>query len=374
MEDNFIKKINDGLRLHTIKHLSVTWRIAGPAREGIRQQLMEERNTPNIRFSFIVPVYNRPAEVRELLESLTNQTVKDFEVLIVEDGSTIRSDGVYQEFEGKLDLEYFFKPNTGPGDSRNYGFKKASGNYCIFVDSDCILPEQYFETIQRTLTEDYADAFGGPDKAHADFTVLQKAINYSMTSFFTTGGIRGSSEKLAKFQPRSFNMGFSREVFDKTDGFPNIRFAKNKAAGEDLDLSIQIQKLGFKTTLIPDAYVYHKRRTSLKQFFNQVFGFGYARVTVSRRHPESLKLLHLAPCLFTLGVIGLLILSVVYSRLFLLPIVVHVALIAIDSSLKNKNILIGLMSVVTSYTQLLGYGLGFINAAWKHLILRKDKI
>lgn len=335
---------------------------------------MKEKSTKNISFSFIIPVYNRPTEVRELLESMANQTVKDFEVLIVEDGSETKSDKVYEEFESKLDLKYFFKQNTGPGDSRNYGFKKAKGNYCIFVDSDCILPEQYVEIVQSTLEKDYADAFGGPDKAHVDFTALQKAINYSMTSFFTTGGIRGGNEKLARFQPRSFNMGFSREVFDKTGGFPNIRFAKNKAAGEDLDLSIQIQKLGFKTVLIQDAYVYHKRRTSLKQFFNQVFGFGYARITIYKRHPESLKFLHLAPALFTIGTAGLLIVSIAYSALFILPVLVHMALILIDSSVKNKNIHIGLMSVVTSYTQLLGYGLGFINAAWKHLILKKDKV
>ncbi len=335
---------------------------------------MKENTARNISFSFIIPVYNRPTEVRELLESMANQTVKDFEALIIEDGSEIKSDKVYEEFESKLDLKYFFKQNTGPGDSRNYGFKKASGNYCIFVDSDCILPRQYFEIVQHTLEKDYADAFGGPDKAHADFTILQKAINYSMTSFFTTGGIRGGGEKLARFQPRSFNMGFSRDVFDKTGGFPNIRFAKSKAAGEDLDLSIQIQKLGFKTVLIHDAYVYHKRRTSLKQFFNQVFSFGYARITIYKRHPESLKLLHLAPALFTIGILALLILSIIHSPLLFLPVPIHMALILTDSSIKNKNIFIGLLSVVTSYTQLFGYGLGFINAVWKHLVLNKKKL
>lgn len=335
---------------------------------------MKEKGTKNISFSFIIPVYNRPTEVRELLESMANQTVKDFEVLLVEDGSKIKSDEVYQEFEDKLDLKYFFKQNTGPGDSRNYGFKKAKGNYCIFVDSDCILPKQYVEIVQSTLEKNYADAFGGPDKAHVDFTTLQKAINYSMTSFFTTGGIRGGGEKLARFQPRSFNMGFSRDVFDKTGGFPNIRFAKNKAAGEDLDLSIQIQKLGFKTALIQDAYVYHKRRTSLKQFFNQVFSFGYARITIYKRHPESLKLLHLAPALFTIGLVTLLILSIFYSPLLILPALLHMALILVDSTVKNKSIIIGMISVITSYTQLLGYGLGFINAVWKHLVLNKEKV
>ena len=309
-----------------------------------------------------------------MLESLTNQTVKGFEVLLVEDGSEIKSDEVYEEFENKLDLKYFLKQNTGPGDSRNYGFKRAKGNYCIFVDSDCILPKEYVEVVQNTLQEDYADAFGGPDKAYVDFTTLQKAKNYSMTSFFTTGGIRGGSEKLARFQPRSFNMGFSREVFDKTGGFPNIRFAKSKAAGEDLDLSIQIQKLGFKTVLIHDAYVYHKRRTSLKQFFNQVFSFGYARITIYKRHPESLKLLHLAPALFTIGTMALLILSIFYSPLLILPVLFHMALILVDSTVKNKSIIIGVMSVITSYTQLLGYGLGFINAVWKHLVLNKEKV
>lgn len=332
---------------------------------------MKETKVEEIKISFIIPVYNRPKEITELLESMVQQTKNDFEVIIVEDGSDLKCEIICNEFQNKLNLKYFYKENSGPGQSRNYGYEKAQGNYCIFLDSDCVLPENYFKIIQNALEEDYADAFGGPDRAHDDFSLLQKSINYSMTSFFTTGGIRGNSEKLDKFYPRSFNMGFSREVFLKTGGFPNIRFTKNKASGEDLDLSIQIIKHGFKTVLIKEAFVYHKRRTNLKQFFNQVFNFGYARITIYKRHPESLKLLHFAPAIFTLGCLVFILLSLFYSKFFLLPILLHMLIILIDSSIKNKSLYIGLMSVVTSYIQLFGYGLGFIKAFWKQIILNK---
>ena len=219
----------------------------------------------NLKFSFIIPVYNRPNEVEELLESLSKQTNKNFEVVIVEDGSDLKSDAIVEKYKQQLDISYYFKENTGPGISRNYGFERAQGNYCIFLDSDCILPRHYFETVQNELANNYVDAFGGPDRAHKSFSKLQKAINYSMTSFFTTGGIRGGKKKLDKFFPRSFNMGYSREVFDKTQGFSKLRF------GEDIDMSIRIIENGFHTRLIPEAYVYHKRRTNLRQFFKQVF-------------------------------------------------------------------------------------------------------
>lgn len=213
---------------------------------------MEEQKVAELNISFIIPVYNRPSEVEELLESMEKQTEKGFEIVIVEDGSDIKCDHICQAHQDKLNIKYFFKPNSGPGQSRNYGFERAKGNYCIFLDSDCVLPPNYFKIVKTALRNDFIDAFGGPDKAHNSFSIFQKAINYSMTSFFTTGGIRGNGEKLDKFYPRSFNMGYSRDVFNTTTGFAKMRF------GEDIDMSIRILENGFETRLIKDAYVYHK--------------------------------------------------------------------------------------------------------------------
>lgn len=319
-------------------------------------------------FSFIIPVYNRPDEIEELLKSFTEQTYQEgFEVVIVEDGSKVSCEHIVDSYRDQLTLSYYRKSNSGPGLSRNYGSERASGDYLIFLDSDCVLPKDYFRIVSQTLTENYIDAFGGPDNAHADFTVLQKAINYSMTSFLTTGGIRGVNEKLEKFHPRSFNMGYSVEVFQRTKGFASIRF------GEDIDMSIRIMEQGFKTRLIKEAFVYHKRRSNFRQFFKQVFNSGIARINLYKRHPQSLKLVHLAPALFTLGCIGLLFLSVFCSWFFVIPIALHMLLIFLDSTVKNKSILIGAVSILASYIQLFGYGIGFITAVWKRLILKRKE-
>lgn len=321
----------------------------------------------NLSISLIIPVYNRPKEVEELLESLALQSSKDFEVVIVEDGSSEPCEDIVGLYRDKLNIQYYFKENSGPGQSRNYGFERAKGNYCIFLDSDCVIPSSYVDIVKNALESDFVDAFGGPDKAHKDFSNLQKAINYSMTSFFTTGGIRGGSEKLDKFYPRSFNMGYSREVFESTGGFSKMRF------GEDIDMSIRILKNGFKTRLIKDAFVYHKRRTSFRQFYKQVTNSGIARISLYKRHPESLKLVHFAPASFTLGALTLLILSAIFTPLFLLPIALHMLLLLLDSSARNKSLTIGLISILTSYIQLIGYGTGFISAFWKRIILGKEE-
>ena len=234
-------------------------------------------------FSVIIPVYNRPDEVRELLESLSKQTLKDFEVLLIEDGSVNRCDTVAQEFDKDLNICYFYKENSGRSLTRNYGMERASGEYLIFFDSDCIIPERYFEIVKARLEEDYVDCFGGPDAAHTSFSNLQKAISYSMTSFFTTGGIRGGKKGMEKFTPRTFNMGFSKEVYKRVGGFKDM-------FGEDIDLSLRIQKAGFHTVLIRDAFVYHKRRVSFRSFYRQVSVFGRARVDLYLLHPESLKI------------------------------------------------------------------------------------
>ncbi|UBM58281.1 glycosyltransferase [Marinilongibacter aquaticus] len=321
----------------------------------------------SIEISFVVPVFNRPNEVKELLESMCQQRVGGFEVVIVEDGSTSTAEEVCENYSNRLNLKYFFKANSGPGQSRNYGCERASGNYIVFLDSDCILPNRYFEHLCRALDKEYTDAFGGPDAAHPDFTAWQKAINYSMTSFFTTGGIRGKSEKLGKFHPRSFNMGYSREVFEKTGGFSKMRF------GEDIDMSIRILELGFTTRLIPEAFVFHKRRSTLRQFFKQVFNSGVARINLYKRHPKTLKLVHFAPSIFVLGTLFFLFLGLFYSPFFFWPLCCHAALLLADSTFRNKSLFIGLLSVLTSYVQLFGYGLGFLWSFWKRIVLQKEE-
>src|SRR5436190_10777648 len=245
-----------------------------------------------MQFSVIIPVYNRPDEIKELLESLTKQTYKKFDVMIVEDGSSLKCEEVVNSFKDKLSIEYHYKENSGQGFSRNYGFDLAKGDYFIVFDSDCIIPEHYFQTVYNSLSKNYLDAYGGPDRSHHSFTDIQKAISYSMTSLFTTGGIRGGRKRVGVFHPRSFNMGISKEVFDKTKGYIITRMA------EDLEFSIRIINAGFKVGLIEDAYVYHKRRTSFKQFFNQLHFFGRGRINLYRFFPNELKAIHFFPSLF----------------------------------------------------------------------------
>ena len=320
----------------------------------------------DISLSLIIPVFNRPGEVEELLESLTKQTIKDFEIIIVEDGSVQKCDKIVNTYSSQLNIKYFFKENSGPGTSRNYGAERASGNYFVILDSDCIIPDKYIEIVINNLTKNYTDAYGGPDSAHESFSIFQKAVNYSMTSFFTTGGIRGKSEKADKFYPRSFNMGYSREVFEKTGGFSKMRF------GEDIDMSIRILQSGFKTKLIKEAFVYHKRRTSVKQFFKQVYNSGIARINLYKKYPDSLKIVHVFPTIFILGFIALSIISTFLSPLFLIPIIIHILLILIDSSIKNNSIIIGFLSIFTSYIQFLGYGSGFLIAYIKRVFFKKQ--
>ncbi|HMP95265.1 MAG TPA: glycosyltransferase, partial [Phnomibacter sp.] len=274
---------------------------------------MSKPPVSQLSISLIVPVFNRPAEVEELLQSLTTQTNSRFEVVLVEDGSQVPCLPVVEKYQQQLQIQYHTKPNSGPGLTRNMGATQAKGNYFVFLDSDCVLPPHYIQTVYTCLQRQYVDAFGGPDKAHEQFTPIQKAINYGMTSFLTTGGIRGGGEKLDKFHPRSFNMGYSRQVFNATGGFAAIRF------GEDIDMSIRILKAGFSTALIKDAYVYHKRRSTFRQFFKQVFNSGIARINLNKRHPGTLKLVHTFPSLFVLGMLSMLILGISLSPWFLLP-------------------------------------------------------
>lgn len=319
-----------------------------------------------IKFSVIIPVYNRPDELKELLESLKCQTFKNFEVIIVEDGSTLKSDKIVENYQSSLNIKYFFKSNSGPGQSRNYGSERAEGDYHIFFDSDCIIPEKYFEIVNKRLSEEPVDAYGGPDMAHPDFSSIQKAINYSMTSFFTTGGIRGGMKDEKKFHPRSFNMGFSKSVYEKTKGFSKMRF------GEDVDMSLRIIENGFSTTLIKEAAVYHKRRVDFRKFFKQVFNSGIARINLYKRHPHSLKVVHFLPASFFSGTILFILLSFL-SIYFLVPLGLFAVLIFFDSLRLNKNLEVALLSIISSFIQLTAYGLGFIKSFIKRIILRQDE-
>lgn len=312
------------------------------------------------KFSVIIPVYNRPEEVEELLESLTKQTYKNFEILIVEDGSTEKCEKIFLKYQDKLQLNYFFKENSGQGFSRNYGFERANGEYFIVFDSDCIIPEHYFEAVNHHLKKAKLDAFGGPDKAHPDFNDMQKAISYSMTSLFTTGGIRGRKKHIGPFHPRSFNMGISKEVFKETGGYIIPRM------GEDIEFSIRIIKKGFKTGLIPDAFVYHKRRTSFKQFWKQLHFFGRARINIARFYPSELKLVHLFPSFFLIYLVLVMLSLIMSPGLFasgFLFIVAWATAIFIDASVKNKSLRVGSLAVIAAFIQLSAYAVGFLKEA-----------
>lgn len=316
-----------------------------------------------MKYSFIIPVYNRPDEVDELLQSMTHQTLTDFEVIVVEDGSARDCKDVCARYAGKLDLHYYMKENSGPGQSRNYGAERARGEYLIILDSDVVLPEGYLQSVDDELRTLPADAFGGPDCAHPSFTPTQKAISYSMTSFFTTGGIRGGKKKMDKFYPRSFNMGIRRDVYKELGGFSHMRF------GEDIDFSIRIFKAGHACRLFPGAWVWHKRRTDFRKFFRQVYNSGIARINLYKKYPESLKIVHLMPAAFTAGTALLVILAAVMCQpLWLAPIVLYALMILADSSMHNRSLRIGLLSVAAAFVQLTGYGLGFFNAWWKRCV------
>ena len=318
-----------------------------------------------MKYSFIIPVYNRPEEVDELLHSLTEQRCKLFEVIVVEDGSSVPCRQVMERYRPQLDVWYYNKENGGPGPARNYGAQHARGEYLIILDSDCILPPGYLQAVEEELQRQDSDAFGGPDRAHESFTDLQKAINYSMTSFFTTGGIRGGKKKMDKFYPRSFNMGIRSEVYRALGGFSQMRF------GEDIDFSIRIFKAGYNCRLFPKAWVWHKRRTDLRKFFKQVHNSGMARINLYKKYPESLKLVHLLPALFTLGVAVLLLGSLVcaYS---LLPIAAYALLVFLDSAIQNRSLKIGLYSIAAAFIQLVGYGTGFLRAWWQRCVLHRQ--
>lgn len=316
-------------------------------------------------FSIIIPVFNRPQEVDELLESLCTQTFNDFEVVVVEDGSTEKCEEVCQKYTDRLTLRYHFKPNSGPGPSRNYGAERSQGEYLIILDSDVIVPDDYLAIVKSELDREPCDAFGGPDRAHPSFTPIQKAINYAMTSFFTTGGIRGGAKKLDKFYPRSFNLGIKKSVFEALGGFAPMRY------GEDIDLSTRIFANGYSCRLFPEAYVYHKRRVKFSSFFRQVKHSGEARVILKKKYPDTFKLVHLLPAAFVVGNLFLVVMALFHHWLWLAPILLYCLMVFVDSMIKNKDLKVASLSVPAAYVQLFGYGTGFIKASWNDILRKK---
>ncbi len=254
----------------------------------------------NIKYSLIIPVFNRPEEIEDVLSCLVKQTYTNFEIIIAESGSTNTSESVVNSYKDRLDARWFMYKNDGQGFTRNFGMTKATGDYFIILDSDILLDDNYIESVNNHLQTNWLDAFGGPDRYHESFTNTQKAIDHVMTSLFTTGGIRGNKKHVGKFYPRSFNMGFSREVYNKTLGYKWPFF------GEDIELSRRIMENGFSTGLIAEAHVYHKRKTSLVGHWKQMNFFGRARINIYKAFPDTLKVTHFFPALFTFGIILLL--------------------------------------------------------------------
>ena len=327
-----------------------------------------------MKYSFIIPVFNRPDEVDELLESLTHQTLRDFEVVVVEDGSDVPCRDVVERYADRLQVHYYAKPNSGPGQTRNYGVERAEGDYVLILDSDVVLPEGYLQAVDHELAATPCDAFGGPDRAHASFSKMQKAINYAMTSFFTTGGIRGGKKKMDKFYPRSFNMGVRRAVYHELGGFSAMRF------GEDIDFSTRLIRSGHVSRLFQSAWVWHKRRTDLRKFFKQVHNSGIARIHLTKRHPGTLKAVHMLPAFFTLGCALLVVLAVAAALLgcphwwaLLLPFVLFALIIGVDATRSERSVGVGWRAVAAAYVQLTGYGSGFLRAWWTRCVLRRGE-
>ncbi|MBM6498677.1 glycosyltransferase [Flavobacterium macrobrachii] len=318
-------------------------------------------------FSLIIPIYNRPEEIKELLESLLlSNYKKEYEIVIIEDGSKIDCKDVVSQYADKFSISYYFKENSGPGDSRNYGMKVAKGDYFIILDSDCLIPANYLSEVEKELETNYVDCFGGSDAAHESFSKIQKAINFTMTSFLTTGGIRGGSEKISKFQPRSFNMGISKKAFEESKGFGNIH------PGEDPDLSIRLWKLGYKTRLFPNAFVYHKRRIDWNKFSIQVNKFGKARPILDSWYPEYSKITFWFPSLFVMGLIFSVILLIFGYKLPALLYAFYYLMILVFSTIQNKSLEIGLLSLIAVNRQFFGYGLGYLKSFLKIKVLKQQ--
>lgn len=320
-----------------------------------------------MKYSIIVPVYNRPDEVRDLLTSLANQTFSDFETIIVEDGSTIPcAQAVSEGIDKGLDIKYFCKDNEGRSIARNFGMEHASGQWLIFFDSDCVIPPEYFSVLDQRLSEYQPDCFGGPDAAHSSFTKIQKAINYTMTSFLTTGGIRGGKRSLEKFTPRTFNMGFSRKVYENVGGFREM-------FSEDIDMSTRIKNAGYTIRLVADAPVWHKRRISWRKFWRQVHIFGMSRITLMQLYPGSLKLVHTLPAMAVIFLLAIILLAIFVSPWWLIIPGVYFLAIFFSALISERNISIAVLTIPAATIQLGGYGLGMIRAFATQILTGKGR-
>ena len=318
------------------------------------------------KYSVIVPVYNRIDEVEDLLQSLSHQSFTDFETIIVEDGSTMPCEETVKKFQDKIDVKYYFKENEGRSIARNHGIERASGNYFIFFDSDCVIPEDYFEKLDRKLTANPLDCFGGPDAAHESFSAVQKAISFAMTSFLTTGGIRGGKIQLEKFVPRSFNMGYSRKVWERVGGFREM-------FSEDIDMSTRIRMAGFSIGLISEAEVYHKRRVDFAKFWRQVHVFGMSRITLKLLYPDSMKVVHTLPALAVIIGLILVALGIIVSPWWLLPLGIYILAIFIAACISTRALHLAALAIPASVIQILGYGTGFIRAYFTKIILGRGR-
>ena len=304
--------------------------------------------------------------MEDLLASLAAQTCRNFEVIVVEDGSSVPCREVVEKYAQIIPVKYFFKPNEGRSIARNYGMQRAEGNCFIFFDSDCVIPADYFAKLERMSTDEPFDCFGGPDAADASFTPVQKAINHAMTSFLTTGGIRGGKVRLEKFTPRTFNMGFTREVYDKVGGFREM-------FSEDIDMSTRIRLAGFSIGLYPELPVYHKRRVDFRKFLRQVYVFGMSRITLKLLYPDSLKAVHLLPALFVIGVVAMVLLAIFCSPWWLLPLGIYLLAIFVAALWSTRSPRIALLAVPASMIQLGGYGCGFIKAFVVKILLGRGR-
>ncbi|MCH5318741.1 MAG: glycosyltransferase [Paramuribaculum sp.] len=318
------------------------------------------------RYSVIVPVYNRPVEVEDLLGSLQKQTRKDFEVIIVEDGSTISCRAETEKYAGELDVHYFWKANEGRSIARNYGIERSQGEWLVFFDSDCVIPYDYFDNLSRALDQNPLDCYGGPDAAHESFSPVQKAINFAMTSFITTGGIRGGKISMEKFTPRSFNMGYRRKVYDEVGGFREM-------FSEDIDMSTRIRQAGYKIGLIAEAPVYHKRRVDFRKFFRQVHVFGMSRITLKLLYSDSLKLVHTLPALAVLIALACIVFAIVFSPWWLLPLAIYGLALIVCAAISTKSLKVTLLSLPAGVIQIVGYGTGFLRAWFGKILLRRGR-
>lgn len=319
-----------------------------------------------MKFSIIVPVFNRPQEIDELLESLSHQEYRAFEVIVIEDGSSLKCDAIVNRYRSSFDLQYFFKSNTGPGDSRNFGASKANGDYLVFFDSDCIIPPQYLSRVNRFLMAQPLDAYGGPDKAPDTLTNVQQAINYSMTSFLTTGGIRGHRSKAKSFVPRSFNMGIRKQAFEHSSGFSDLH------PGEDPDLIYRLSNLGYTKGLITDAFVYHKRRINFSGFAHQVYKFGLARTILMKRHPASRKWVFYLPTMALIAGI-ILVVQGIFNPCYWYLIGFGVLVILVDALFQTGNLITSILAIPAVMVQISSYGWGFLKGWWNLLLWKRSE-